>query len=280
MLNFYNKKIMLDVCMDCEGFEYLTTGHPICDSFTTLKNILHEVDIDTFKVMTAEVLMKNKHTQVTIDFWQFCRFVDDWFRHSSNSKRLLPNWNVRDWLIDYFQCNYNLFKGREYYCGQEFENDQFTYHEDFAMSTIQQNLIELKDTGLRDTDACIIFDDRRVYEPEFSWQVEDFLANKLENKPSKYWHKIEPVLRANLRNFQHYTGLHSVLDNSLINVPEKLTALFEKDIIHMNSEVFEEVLLDECAIYLFQTPYMFHTFDTNFIHIQKCLAEYRRRIND
>lgn len=274
MLNFYDKKIMLDVNIDCETFECLTTGSPICDRFEDLKNIFHEVQLDQFSKIDVEVMLKNKHKQVAMNLSQFYGFISDWFINSSSFKKLIPNWSVKDWLVDYLKSEIRLLESGKMDCGFDYKNDMFTYHEDFALSSLNRDIVKLKNGEIQ-KESVVIFNGKKQYKPEFSWQVEDFLSNRLSSEKSRYIADIEPVIRANLRNFQFYSGVHNTLNVGTINVPKWLTKLCNKDIIEVNSAEFEEALRQPEGIYLFQTPIMFHASNSNFERIQKLLEIYR-----
>lgn len=262
--------------MDSEGFEYLATGSPICNDFESFKNIFHEVDIDQFKRITVDEMLKNKHEQIAMNIWQMYAFVNDWFKNSQPFSFLMENWSVKKWFVDYLESVKTTLLSGKYECGLDFKNDLFTYHEDFAVSAISEALNIISFKGIQKTENCVVFDEKRRYKPEFSWQVEDFLAKRIQGKVSPYWKSIEPILRANMRNFQFYTGIHGAVRKNLINVPSRLTKLYSQDKIDVNSQEFEDVLMDcDSAIFLFQTPYMFHSPDTNFLYIEKLLVKYR-----
>lgn len=262
--------------MDSEGYEYLTTGSPICDDFQSLANIFPQVTMQHYKSMPVNAVLKSKFSNIAMSSKQLQLFIRDWFRCSENFKKVEPyNWNIRDWLIDYYDSLTIHLNAAKNYRGTDFRNDMFNYHMDFALGYLTKELMALRKSFiLKDVKPAIVFPDNKMYKPEYTWMVEDFLAERLDGKLSKYWKDIEPIIRANLRNFEYYSNTHNALDNTLINIPNKLTQLYTGDKINVDSEVFEQILSGDKGIYLFQTPFMFHTIDSNFMYLKRLLTSY------
>lgn len=273
MLDFYNTKLLINYRMDCEGWEYWYTQSPICKHPEDAKGLYHEVRMHLIENPLLVATVKKDVNKLALQTGELFKFCRDWYRHSDVSN--FSDFSIKEWFGDYLRCDIEHLNSHKLkYCNAS-KYDWFTYYEDLALQSIQHDLNLLREGKVEEKEIVRFSDSYET--PELSWMVEDFLVNRLKGKQSKYINKLNRVVEANLRDLQFYSSLFNYIDSTLINVPVPMNTFDVSDEISLDN--MGETLKSEHAVLLFQTPYTFHDFSTNFVHIRKCLQKYRELLN-
>lgn len=256
VLNFYNDRVLLDIEVDSESEDIYT---PYGVFSETQKAILGEVNFYDINEPTMDGITRN----IAIPVGMFNSFVHEWWDKSLCNR--FEDSTAGRYLISYLDSFRSiLLKG--------VDTPYFSYTDEMAL--YQTNMM-IESYNIPFTPQPISIPDTAT--PEFSWMVEDFLVNLLRHRRSRYTDQILPIVQKNVDELKFYQAKFSTVSGAPItNIDLRLTKALNTDKINIVD--LKEDLLNPQAILYFQSPFIFHRFETNFKHIKWCLEQYRNQV--
>lgn len=263
MLNFYNAKILLDYDLIDDGGEYWIGTSQMCDDTDYLAGVYEHSKVNLIKEpIKAEQLMSGEMHTLCLSINELICFIMDWHNHAKYKSETLLN----DWIWDYFKCYVAAYEA-------ETKEEIFkTYQDTMGYVVINNYVKRFEDPTYAhgvwlNTPHLVDFDGTESLEPEFSFKVEDVLRNR----ESKWYADVESKVLENghilTHNISKLNAMSFIVGDRLMAFDFGLTNNTLDDILNGKDNGCN-------PLYYFQNPFTATDFETNYVHIAKCLRKY------
>lgn len=259
MLNLSDDvKIMLDIEVDSESEDIFV---PEGLFSLTQKEVLKEVNFHNI----LDIGLEDYTKKVVLNIGMFNSLIHEWWNKTPVKR--FDNSNPLNYIISYLKSINNIVEsGRD--------TSYFSYFDELAAfySSSWMNSLNIP-------FSAHPLELENNLAPEFSWMVEDFLVCLTEHRRSKYTEQIMKIINKNVEEMNFYQKkFQSISGESFIDYGVKLTTSKNSDILFGITDLVKELDKEQAILY-FQSPFVFHKFDTNYQHIKWCLKQYRGKIN-
>lgn len=248
MLSFFNSNIKFN-CEVGMSEKYTITASEFTDSIN-----LSELfpNCTTTKYLTTTYI-KAHPGNYCLSYSQFKDFVKNW-----KSKVKLNKLIGDDWFESYVRCI--LIYG-----------DRFGEHtRDTLINPYScYNILRNKGRGSEPSLAKIEWNLNFPPLPEISWAIEDCLHALLYGRTSPFEKQVNTYIRDNLERIKFQCGVNNIICGNIIDLGIELDV--EPDIRKLD-------LTADNSLFYFNPPFCEERVRTNFIHIEKCLQEYKSKV--
>jgi hypothetical protein len=241
MLKFYNTKILLDLDINDECGEVVTTNLPHFDKDIFSQNTNCSTSVKYSKSISSWTLESSgKIPQLCMSVEQLYAFCNVWYKRCAEDLNL-KNFNFDIWFIDYLNCNVRSL---------EAEIDNLTYFDSYKLSVLRDTIKKQNyKTGL-----CPVTNLSPKLEPELSWALQSYLEGN-----TKYEDRLNKHIQETVADMKHKVMMY----NSLV------------PLIKINLEInsISAVPLNGTSVVYFQSPFSVSDFGTNYLYIRKILEK-------